>query len=231
MMVLLVRFVLAGVFVVSGIAKLLDRQGVRRAIVEFGAPAGMATPLGWLLVCSEFAVAALLLFGPLAWVGSLVAIALLLGFSGAVALNLARGSQPDCHCFGRLSAGPVGWSTVARNGLLVTLAAFVALDGRFAWVFLGLGILALGLWLGPSVRRWLRRAAGAAPFSLPDEAGHPWTLASLLGLRRPLVLPRLLILWGEAASRTSTAALRPLDGYETGSRWCVCLSSWHSTFL
>jgi peroxiredoxin len=187
MIVLLARLVLAGVFVVSGMAKLADRQGVRRAVVEFGVPAGIAAPLGGLLVVSEFA-AALLLVGPWPWVGGLAAAALLLGFSGAIALNLARGRKPDCHCFGRLSAGPVGWSTLARNGALLALAALVALDGRFSWLLAGLGVLALGLWRGPALRRWLRRTAGAAAFALPDETGQTWTLAALLGLGRPLAL-------------------------------------------
>lgn len=189
MLVLLVRVLLAGVFAVSGTAKLADRGGARRAVVEFGVPTGIAALLAWFLVCAEFAVAALLLFGASAQVGGLAALALLVGFSGAVALNLARGRRPDCHCFGRLSAGPVGWSTVARNGFLATLAAFVALNGWFGWALAGLGLAALGLWLGPLARRrWRRAGAGAATFALPDEAGNTWTLEALLEPRRPLLL-------------------------------------------
>src|SRR5579871_1443232 len=190
MMVLLARIVLAGVFAVSGTAKLADRKGMRRAVVAFGVPTGIATSLGWALVGGELGVAGLLLFGAAAQVGAWVALALLRGFSGAVMLNLARGRSPDCHCFGRLSAGPVGWTTVARNGFLATLAAFVALDGRFVLAWVVLGVVALSLWLGPLVRRrWLRRAGvRTAVFALPDEAGNLWTLEALLEPRAPLVL-------------------------------------------
>ena len=133
---------------------------------------------------------ALLLLPGAVLVGGWVALALRLAFSSAIALNLARGRRPDCHCFGRLSAGPVGWSTVARNGFLALLAAFVALDGQFGWVFVGPGVVILALWIGPLVQqRWQQLAnPGAASFSLPDEAGHTWTLEALLAPRRPVVL-------------------------------------------
>jgi len=43
-------------------------------------------------------------------------------FSAAIALRLARGSAPDCHCFGQLHSAPVSWKTLARNGVLTLLA-------------------------------------------------------------------------------------------------------------
>ena len=189
MLALLARVLLIGVFVVAGIAKLADRGGVRRAVAAFGVPDSIAAPVGWALVCTEFGAVALLLVPDTVLFGGWMALALLLAFSSATALNLARGRRPDCHCFGRLSAGPVGWSTVARNGFLATLAAFVVLHGQFGWVFAALGVVALGLWIGPLVRRRWQRLAnpGAAGFSLPDEAGHTWTLEALLAPRRPVV--------------------------------------------
>jgi peroxiredoxin len=190
MIMFLVRVFLAGVFGISGIAKLADRGGVRRAIVEFGLPTRSAAPLGGILVCCELSVALMLLFGSLELAGSLGALALLMGFSGIVVRKLARGQSPDCHCFGRLSSGPVGWSTIARNGFFATLATFIALGGRLEWAFASLSTVAVGLWIGPMVkRRWGQQAsAGAVTFELQDEAGNSWTLEALLGLRRPLVL-------------------------------------------
>lgn len=188
MIVFLVRIFLAGVFGVSGIAKLTDRSGVQHAVVEFGLPTRSAALLGWVLVCSEFSVALMLLFGPLQPVGSLGALVLLVGFSGAVALSLARGRSPDCHCFGRLSSGPIGWSTVARNGFFATLATFVALGGRLEWMFASLSVVAVALWVSPMVKRRRGQRAGAVTFALPDNAGNTWTLKALLEQQKPLVL-------------------------------------------
>jgi peroxiredoxin len=58
------------------------------------------------------------------------ALALLLLFVAAIAVNLARGRKPDCRCFGRLSSRPVGWSTVARNVGLAAVAGFVVAEGH-----------------------------------------------------------------------------------------------------
>jgi peroxiredoxin len=46
-----------------------------------------------------------------------------------ISYNLARGHTPDCHCFGQLHSAPIGWPTLARNGILVIIAAFVFLAG------------------------------------------------------------------------------------------------------
>jgi len=42
-------------------------------------------------------------------------VVLLLAFTAAIAVSLARGRAPDCNCFGRLSAGAVGRKTLLRN--------------------------------------------------------------------------------------------------------------------
>jgi uncharacterized membrane protein YphA (DoxX/SURF4 family) len=54
---LVARLLLALVFAVAGVAKLADREGSRRAIVDFGVPSALAAPLG-LLSLAELAVAA-----------------------------------------------------------------------------------------------------------------------------------------------------------------------------
>ncbi|HLX40963.1 MAG TPA: MauE/DoxX family redox-associated membrane protein, partial [Ktedonobacteraceae bacterium] len=58
-----------------------------------------------------------------------IAILLLFVFTIAIALNLARGRQFSCHCFGSSSAtsiiGPV---TILRNLLLIAIALFLALS-------------------------------------------------------------------------------------------------------
>jgi uncharacterized membrane protein YphA (DoxX/SURF4 family) len=57
---LVARLLLVLVFVVAGAAKLADREGSRRAVVDFGAPPALAVPLGLLLALAELVVAVLL---------------------------------------------------------------------------------------------------------------------------------------------------------------------------
>jgi thiol-disulfide isomerase/thioredoxin len=119
------RITLAAVFVVAAIAKLLDREGTRHAVREFGAPSALARPLALVLPVAELAVAALLLPTATAVAGAAGALALLALFSAVIAGNLARGRKPACHCFGQLGSAPAARGTLARNGALAAVAAFV----------------------------------------------------------------------------------------------------------
>jgi methylamine dehydrogenase accessory protein MauD len=127
---LIARLLLVGLFAVAGIAKLADRAGSRQAIVDFGLPVRLATPLGILLPLCELAVAAALIPTATAWWGAVGALALLLLFIVGISINLARGHKPDCHCFGQLHSSPAGWKTLARNGTLAAVAGFVVWEGR-----------------------------------------------------------------------------------------------------
>jgi hypothetical protein len=125
------RILLAAVFVVAAVAKLADLEGARRAAGDFGVPPRLAGGFAPALALAELAVAALLIPGSTAVVGAAAALALLLLFSGAIGVSLARGRAPDCHCFGRLHSAPAGRGTLARNGALASLAGF-ALAGSLA---------------------------------------------------------------------------------------------------
>jgi peroxiredoxin len=59
-------------------------------------------------------------------------------FTGAILLNLSRGRTPACNCFGVASRQPIGPRTLVRNGVLMALAAFVAVAG---WNDAGAGLL------------------------------------------------------------------------------------------
>jgi methylamine dehydrogenase accessory protein MauD len=126
---LLARLLLAVVFALSGVAKLADRAGFRQVTIDFGVPSRLATPLGIFVPLAELAVAAALIPTVTAWWGALGALALLLLFTAGIGANLVYGRKPECRCFGRLHSAPVGWKTLARNGLLLALAAFVAWSG------------------------------------------------------------------------------------------------------
>ncbi len=154
--VLTARLVLAAVLAVAGVAKLADRGGARQAVSEFGAPERLATPIAYLLPLVELAVAGMLLPSSTAVAGAAGAVALLVLFSAAIAVSLARGRAPECHCFGQFHSAPASWKTLARNGALAGIAVFALVGGlaepdrsAVAWIgrLAGAEILALAVGL------------------------------------------------------------------------------------
>ena len=126
---LVVRLALASVFLVSGVAKLLDPDGTRAAFAGFGVPAVMHRVGSVALPLIELVVAVALVPLGSAWVASIAAAALMAAFTTVVVRAMAAGRRPDCHCFGQLSAKPIGWATVVRNVVLLGGALWLALGG------------------------------------------------------------------------------------------------------
>ncbi len=124
------RLLLSAAFALAGITKIADRRGTRQSILDFGAPAFVAGPAALLLPLAELACAIALLPATSAVWGATGTLVLLLLFIAAIAVSMARGRRPDCHCFGQLHSAPVGWTTLARNGVLTAMASVVILQGR-----------------------------------------------------------------------------------------------------
>ena len=172
---LIARLVLAAVFTLAGVAKLLDLEGSRKAIIEFGLPAVVASPLALLLPLAELGVGAALIPASSAWWGALGALGLLVLFVMGISINLARGRTPDCHCFGQLHSAPAGWKTLARNAVLAALAGFVVWSGYEGG---GAGASALS-WVGAlSAAQLLSLLGGVGVLAL--LAGQWWFLVHLL---------------------------------------------------
>lgn len=123
------RLLLAGTFALAGATKLLDLPGWRRALRDFGAPDVLAQPLGVILPGAELMVAIALVPSSSALYGAVGALALLLVFEAAIAVNLLRGRRPACHCFGQVHSSPIGASVLLRNALLAGVAVFVLITG------------------------------------------------------------------------------------------------------
>ncbi len=125
----IVRLFLAAVFIVAGVAKLVDRSGTRQALADFDVPDRLADPLVLLLPAAELVVATALLFPTTARWGAVGGLVLLALFVAGLTRVLRRGEAPDCHCFGQVHSKPASWTTVGRNLVLAVLAAYVALEG------------------------------------------------------------------------------------------------------
>ncbi len=160
-LVLIVRLLLAGVFVLSATTKLFDRLGTRQAVADFGVPEALVEGVAFALPVAELLVAVLLIPGLIAWVGGIGAAIILLAFCVAISVNLVRGNIVDCHCFGQVHSEPISTRVLVRNAVLIVAAAFVAIAGRpnrdpsafqslgltssFRWEAAGMGLLMLAL--------------------------------------------------------------------------------------
>lgn len=129
LILLVIRLLLAAIFLTSALAKLKDRAGSKQALLDFGLPPLFLSPFSIVLPIAEVTVAIALLLVSSAWWGAIGAIVLLLLFIGGIAVNLARGRTPDCHCFGQIHSEPIGWPTLVRNFVLVMMAGFIVMQG------------------------------------------------------------------------------------------------------
>jgi uncharacterized membrane protein YphA (DoxX/SURF4 family) len=126
---LVLRLVLAAVFIVAAVGKARDQAGARRSLESFGVPRALAPAGAAALPVAELAVAVALIPVATAWWAGLAALALLVAFTAALAIGLLRGVEAECHCFGAVSSRPVGPATLVRNLVLVALATLLVAAG------------------------------------------------------------------------------------------------------
>ena len=109
---------LAAVFAFAAGAKLADRaataEGFRALHLRHADRLAVAVPT------LELLTAVLLIAAPRG--GAIIALVLLLGFSGLLALRLRAGSTAPCRCFGNTRTRPIAWTDLLRNGVLAVLA-------------------------------------------------------------------------------------------------------------
>src|SRR5579859_651937 len=149
------RLFLGSLMLCSGITKVYHPQRAAQAVREYQIlPAALQvrssaiTTIAGGLWVSEILVGVGLISGILLLPASLLTICLLIVFSGAMGINLARGRRDlSCHCGGALGDHRISWWLVGRNALL--LAATVLLISLPADPF------ALDHWPLPTMTAWL----------------------------------------------------------------------------
>lgn len=211
------RLTLGAVFGLSAAGKFADPAGTRKAVGEFGIPIRWAPTVGWVLPGVEAVVAAAILLPWTALGAVLLALTLLLVFTGTVVQLLRRGEHPACSCFGAASTAPIGRRTVIRNAVLIALT-LLTMGGILARPNLPAGlptdhvlgmtviavIFAVLAWLWGELRALRRRldeqalstlgAEGLPPgavapeFELITVTGGRTSLAELLASGRALLL-------------------------------------------
>jgi uncharacterized membrane protein len=120
---------LAAVFAGSAIAKLRDLTGFRDAVENYRiVPRRIAACAAGIIPLAEIAGAIGILFGPTREASALLLLGLLVVFTAAIGVNLARGRRDiDCGCFGTARGQRLSGGLLVRNAMLIALAAVLLL--------------------------------------------------------------------------------------------------------
>jgi uncharacterized membrane protein YphA (DoxX/SURF4 family) len=120
------RFVLAAVFLTAGVAKVSRRTEFADAVRNYDlVPERLSLVIGRLLPAVEVLLGAMLFAGIALPEAAAVTGVALLTFSAAIVVNLLRGREIDCGCFGLIAEPTLGWTSVIRNLVLVTVTGLV----------------------------------------------------------------------------------------------------------
>ncbi len=125
---LLLRLIVGGLLLLAGVTKLVGREGFRTAVAEYKMlPATLERPFALAVPLLETALGVLLLLGLGTAFAAALATPLFLSFGLAIGVNLARGRDFNCHCFGAVQSEQIGWPSLVRTLALTFAALTVAL--------------------------------------------------------------------------------------------------------
>jgi hypothetical protein len=136
---LTVRAGLALLFATAAWHKVLDRARFAASLGAYALlPARLVSPSAWLLPALECSLAIGLLYAPTREPTAIASMALLAIYTGAIAVNLARGRREiDCGCFASSARVPLSPWLVVRNLILIAAAALLLVPVRaraLVWV-------------------------------------------------------------------------------------------------
>jgi uncharacterized membrane protein YphA (DoxX/SURF4 family) len=125
-LVLIARLCLGLFLLPSAIGKLTNLHEFVRGIVDYRIlPESTARVFGFILPWIELTLAFALLLGFALRLAGIGAVLLFLCFITAVCINLRRGREITCNCYGIAGTKTISWGTIVRNVLLLLLAAVV----------------------------------------------------------------------------------------------------------
>jgi len=172
--VVLTRWLLATVLLVAGVSKLFDREGFGQAVESYQIlPTHAAQALALILPYLEIAVGFALAVGVWTRGAAVLTLSLFASFMIAIAINIARGRDLNCHCFGKLHQDRISSTVLLRNSFFALLAAQILIFTD--------GFLALDGWLSGA------NTAGAPPI----DGMIPLTLAGLAAIVAYLIVQQV----------------------------------------
>jgi uncharacterized membrane protein YphA (DoxX/SURF4 family) len=162
-LLLLARWLLAAIFLISAFGKLRDRRGFVAAVLDYRVlPQRWARRFAVVLPWLELALGLMLVLGIGTRVAAVLSALLLFVFIIAMGVNLLRGrTDLNCGCGGARHAQTISSRLIARNLGLILLALPLAVWGQ--------DHLRVAGWLGPGLAYLLAGlvlADGGLPFAL-----------------------------------------------------------------
>jgi uncharacterized membrane protein YphA (DoxX/SURF4 family) len=125
--ILLARLALGSVWITAAASKLLAERHHGNAVADFDLlPRPAAIAVGTVLLAIELLLGGLLIVGQWTTRAAEASVGLLLVFTAAIVLSLARGNPVRCNCFGHWGEETISIYTAARNAGLLAVAIFVA---------------------------------------------------------------------------------------------------------
>jgi|GEM_PF-1952300 putative oxidoreductase len=125
---ILLCFTLGVVFVASSVPKLCHPRGFILVVLESRVLyPPIARLYGWMLPPLELFIALLLLSGTMVPIAASIAALFIISFIVAVSINIARGRDLDCHCFGTKIRRRTGCALILQDCLLLGIAVAIVL--------------------------------------------------------------------------------------------------------
>jgi uncharacterized membrane protein YphA (DoxX/SURF4 family) len=120
-------------FLQSALGKIRHLRDFVQGTVEYRVlPERAAQAFGFMLPWLELGLTLALILGIALRITGAVVMLLLSCFIVAVTINLRRGREIKCNCYGIADTSTIGWGTVMRNLLLLLLAATTVALGSHA---------------------------------------------------------------------------------------------------
>lgn len=206
--VTLARVAVAGVFLVAAVAKFRSCSATMTAMADFGVPEKVTSQAAIVIPITEATMAGLLLIPQTTAIAAAGLAALLVAFTVGMLRPFAQRRSVSCRCFGPLTSGSIGPTSIARNIVLLAATLFIAantssgrtrLDVRWTGVIVigGLGILLVLAFVVWAMSKRGSQAANtstmggpiaAPPFVLPSTDGRVIRLTDLVTTDRAVLL-------------------------------------------
>lgn len=123
---LVLRYVLATALIAAGTPKFHNSSAFVQGVIQYDVlPAGLARWYGRLLPLFEVSTGVFLFLGVEIHASAALSAAILLSFAVAVSVNIARGRRIPCFCFGTDPSRELGWQTLTRILILLSLAVIL----------------------------------------------------------------------------------------------------------
>lgn len=129
-----IRIVVGIVFLAAGLAKARNlKHFVQTAIVFTGLFPSKTRYVAQFLPALETTLGTLLVLGLLTKPTLIVTEALLMAFTAGVAINLVKGRQIECGCFGELQSELLNNKTLMRDVLLIVVCGIAFVTENYTW--------------------------------------------------------------------------------------------------